>query len=98
MRWGGHPQRLVCSELSAELRGDTLHWDLGAKKGATVLGWGVAPMEIGEGPPKEMLTCMDEAHLDRQTMQIVAQVTTYCKEPGGDACMMPSGWRVISLR
>ncbi len=98
MKWCGHPQRLVCSELSGELRGDTLHWGEGGNQGEAVLGWGVAPMEIGDGPPKEMLTCIDEAHFDRQTMQIVAQVTTYCKEPGSDACMIASGWRVISLR
>src|SRR5262249_36320647 len=59
-----HPQRLTCGELGAELSGDALAWHVGGKAGTTKLGWSVAPMTIGDGPPKQMVTCLKEAHFD----------------------------------
>ncbi len=96
--WCAHPQRLACSQLSAELQGDQLRWRLGAETRETVLGWGVAPMQIGDGPPKEIITCIEEAHWDPETSLIVARVWDSCKERGGDVCVGESKWRVIPLR
>jgi hypothetical protein len=96
--WCAHPQRLVCSKLSAELQGDKLRWRLGTETNETILGWGVAPMKIGDGPPKDMIACIEEAHFDPERGLIVARAWDSCKERGGDACVGESTWRVISLR
>jgi hypothetical protein len=93
-----HPQWLVCSKLSAKLQGDKLRWRLGTETGETVLGWGVAPMAIGDGPASEIITCIEEAHFDPEKSLIVALAWDVCKEPGGDACLGDSTWRVVSIR
>ncbi len=97
--WCTHPQRLVCSKHSGELQGDKLHWHLGTETHEVVLGWGVAPMMIGgDGPAKEIITCIEEAYLDPEHNLIVARAWDSCKERAGDVCMGESKWRVITLR
>ena len=95
--WCDHPQRLLCSDLSADLHGDALAWRLGAVANETILGWSVPPMPIG-GVAQEMIPCALEAHFEPVTKLIAARVETYCKEPGGDSCILPGEWRIISLR
>jgi hypothetical protein len=93
-----HPQRLTCGALVAELRGDELVWRVGAETGATKLGWSVAPMTIGDGPPKPMRTCIEEAHFDPTGRRIAARIDHACEHGGGDACLLRAEWHAVALR
>ncbi len=85
-----HPQRLTCGAHTFELDRDRI--------GDQSLGWTPAPMSIGDGPPKEMVTCIEEAHLDERRMRLVARIETSCKGGGSDACYLSPEWRVVNLR
>jgi len=91
-------QQLTCGALVAERRGDVLSWRVGTETGATKLGWSIAPMSVGDGPPKEMVTCIEEAHFDPVAARIAARIEHACKGGGGDACVLPDEWRVAALR
>jgi hypothetical protein len=93
-----HPQRLTCGDLEADLRGDVLSWRRGGEAGSTDPGWRIPPMTIGSGPPKEMVTCIQEAHLDPATLRIAARIEQSCEGGGSDACFLPDAWRAVSLR
>jgi hypothetical protein len=93
-----HPQRLTCGSVTLELRNDRLSWRNGTQGGMTHLHWRIAPMQIGDGPPKEMVTCIHEAHLDTSGMRLAARIEQSCKGGGGDACFLPDEWRAVVIR
>lgn len=91
-------QELSCGVLAAELHGDALSWQVGTERGTQQLDWKIPPMEIGDGPPKEMVTCIEEAHFDPASAHLAARIEHSCKGGGGDACLLPDEWRVVALR
>jgi hypothetical protein len=93
-----HPQAVTCGALVAELRDDTLTWRMNTQSGSKKLGWRVAPMQIGEGAKREMITCVQEAHFDPVSMGLVTFVETSCRGGGSDACYFPEEWRGVALK
>ncbi len=96
--WCKHPQRIECPQLSAELVENTLRPFGDSSFHEVVPGWGMAPMAFDGHPPEEMVPCVEAAYWDPPTRQLVAEVTAYCRNPGGDACVVGLGWRVVALR
>lgn len=95
--WCAHPQSLTCGDLSGQLRDSTLNWRLGTESHETTREWGTKFIEFGDSY-KQALTCIDQAYFDRETSLIVVQTTSFCKERGGDACILSNGWRTVTLR
>jgi hypothetical protein len=93
-----HPQRIRCGALALELDGDVLAWRMGRESGTTKLGWEIAPMVIGDGPPKEIVTCVEEGHFDPLAMRLAARIEHHCKGGGGDACFLADEWRAVAVR
>lgn len=60
--------------------------------------WEMAPQAIGDGPPKAMVTLLDEAHYDPETKRLAVRIEHRCKEPGSDACFLPESWHVVDTR
>jgi len=96
--WCKHPQRIECPQLAAELVENTLRPFGDASFHEVVPGWGMAPMALDGRPPEEMVPCVEAAYWDPPSRLLVAEVTAYCRHPGGDACVVGLGWRVVALR
>lgn len=92
-----HPQRFTCGSVSGDLSGDRVVWRDGDETSSMATGWTLAPMTIGDGPPKEMITCLTEAHLDPVTHVLAARIEQSCKGGGSDACYYPEEWRAVAL-
>ena len=89
-----HPQKVICGERTFELDDDALRWGDGSVR----TGWEIPPMEIGDGPPKKMVACIEEAHLDVVTMQIAIRFHQVCEGGGSDACILGDEWRALGLK
>jgi len=87
-----HPQRVVCGKTEFELDGDVLR----GPASAVHTGWQLPSMEIGDGPPKTMLACIEEAHFDPVTRQLAVRLDHVCRGGGGDACILPDEWHVVA--